>query len=247
MLAGVDVGGTFTDVVVKEGEEFVHVKTLKTSEFLKDPEFVEKYSNAVFAIAGWIRGGKILRTPNIPEFNAKLFEGKRIENDANCFAIYAHHVTGFENLFAVTLGTGVGGAIIADSKLYKGNGLASEIGHAFVGGDEKCVCGGVGHLETFFSGWTIKKKFGRELTREELIKFDGFKILCAEVARAVMILDPEAVVFGGRIASILEPEDFEQIYNFLPSEFRPEIRIIKDPLAVAKGAAILAGEKDGHG
>lgn len=62
-----------------------------------------------------------------------------------------------------------------------------------------------------------------------------------------MILDPEAVVFGGRIASILEPEDFEQIYNFLPSEFRPEIRIIKDPLAVAKGAAILAGEKDGHG
>ncbi|WP_158413844.1 ROK family protein [Geoglobus acetivorans] len=241
MNTGIDVGGTFTDIVSFEGREFTHVQTLKTSEFLKNPCMVGECSNAVFAIAGWVREGRVIRTPNIPGFDAKLFEGRRVENDANCFAIYARHVTGFSSIFAVTLGTGIGSAIIADSKLYRGNGLASEIGHAFVGGKERCVCGGIGHLETFFSGWVIKKRFGRELSREELLRLDGFKVLCAEIAKAVLILDPEAVVFGGRISALLEPEDFRQIYDFLPPEFRPEIRVIKDALAVAKGAAILAG------
>ncbi|WP_245604058.1 ROK family protein [Geoglobus ahangari] len=241
MNVGIDVGGTFTDIVSFDGKNFTHVQTLKTSEFLKNPDMVEKYRDAVFAIAGWIREGKVIRTPNIPGFDAKLFEGRRVENDANCFAIYAHHVTGFSNIFAVTLGTGIGSAIIADSKLYRGKGLASEIGHAFVGGDERCVCGGIGHLETFFSGWAIKRRFGREMSREELLRLDGFKVLCAEVAKAVLILDPEAIVFGGRISTVLEPGDFRLIYDFLPPEFRPEIRVIKDPLAVAKGAAILAG------
>ncbi len=239
---GVDVGGTFTDIVSFDGREFTHIQTLRTSEFLENPEMVEKYGDAVFAIAGWVREGKVIRTPNIPGFDAGLFEGRKVENDANCFAIYAHHVTEFSNIFAVTLGTGIGSAIIADSRLYRGNGLASEIGHAFAGGNERCVCGGIGHLETFFSGWAIKRRFGRELNREELLGLDGFRVLCAEIAKAVMILDPEAVVFGGRISAVLEPEDFELIYSFLPPEFRPEIRVIKDALAVAKGAAILAGD-----
>ena len=243
MSVGIDVGGTFTDIVFFDGRVFSHTKTMKTSEFIKYYDLIERYSNAVFAIAGWIRGGKILKTPNIPEFEVKMFEGKMIENDANCFAIYAHHVTGYSNIFAVTLGTGIGAAIIADSELYRGNGLASEIGHAFVGGEESCVCGGVGHLETFFSGWAIKRKFGRELSRKELLRLDGFRILCAEVAKAVLILDPEAIVFGGRISATLEPGDFMPVYSYLPPEFRPEIKVIKDPLAVAKGAAILAGER----
>jgi len=246
MNVGIDVGGTFTDIVSFDGQKFTHIQTLRTSDFLKNPEMIERYRNAVFAVAGWIRDGKILRTPNIPGFDARLFEGKRIENDANCFAIYVHHVTGFSNVFAVTLGTGIGSAIVVGSELYRGKGLASEIGHAFVGGNERCVCGGIGHLETFFSGWAIKKKFGRGVSREEILGFDGFRVLCTEVAKAVMILDPEAVVFRGRISSILEPEDFEPIYEFLPPEFRPEIRVIKDPLAVAKGAAILAGGRHGH-
>lgn len=241
MPVGIDVGGTFTDIVSFDGREFTHIHTLKTAEFLKNPGMVEEYSDAVFAIAGWVRNDRVIRTPNIPGFNPRLFEGRRVENDANCFAIYAHHVTGFRNIFAVTLGTGIGSAIIADSKLYRGNGLAAEMGHAFAGGEERCVCGGTGHLETFFSGWVIKKKFGRELNREELLRLDGFKVLCAEIARAVLILDPEAIVFGGRISALLEPDDFGLIYDFLPPEFRPEIMVIKDPLAVAKGAAILAG------
>ena len=239
MPYGIDIGGTYTDIVMLN-KGFHHIGTFKTEEFLRDTNNIEKYRDGVFAIAGWIRGGKILKTPNIKGFNKEIFSNLRIENDANCFAIYAHHVFKKEHIFAVTLGTGVGAGIIASSKLYKGRGLASEIGHSYVGGNRKCVCGKKGHLETFFSGWAIKKRFGRELARKELLRYKGFEILCREVAKAIAILDPQLVVFGGRIAEKLEEEDFSLIYDFLPEEFDVGIRIIKDSLAVAKGAAILS-------
>lgn len=242
MGLGIDVGGTLTDIVSFENGKFNHKESLKTSDFLKNPELIEKYRDGVFAIAGWIKNGRIIKTPNIPEFREDLFKNKKIENDANCFAVYAMKFTGKENILALTLGTGIGTGIIINSRLYRGTGIAGEIGHSFVDGNEICVCSGKGHLETFFSGWAIKKRFGRELKREEIIEFEGFRVLCREVAKAVTLLDPEAVVFGGRISSNLEDEDFELIYDYLPEEFRPEIKVIKDPLAVAKGAAILAGD-----
>ena len=100
-------------------------------------------------------------------------------------------------------------------------------------------------MENFFSGWAIKKKFGREIERDEIVKFKGFEILCKEVAKAVMILDPQLVAFGGRISEKLREEDFYLIYDYLPEEFDPEIKVIKDGLAVAKGAALLSYiEKD---
>jgi len=87
---------------------------------------------------------------------------------------------------------------------------------------------------------------GRELEREELIRFKGFEILCREIARAVMILDPQLVAFGGRIAEKLEEDDFHLIYEYLPEEFDPEIRIVRDGLAVAKGAALLCYIEKGN-
>ncbi len=238
MSFGIDIGGTNTDIVEFDGK-FRHVETLKTEDFLRNPKKIERYKDGVFAIAGWIRNGEILKTPNIKNFDKLLFSKLKIENDANCFAAYSHYLFKKEHIFAITLGTGVGSGIIASSRLYKGRGLASEIGHSYVGGKRKCVCGKRGHLETFFSGWAIKKKFGRELKREELLRYGGFEILCREVAKAVIILDPQLVVFGGRIAEKFEEEDFNLIYKFLPEEFDVEIKIIKDGLAVAKGAAII--------
>ncbi len=241
---GIDVGGTNTDVVAFDGR-FHHILTMRTEEFLSDPKNIEKYRNGVFAIAGWIREGKILKTPNIKNFKPELFTNLKVENDANCFAVYAQYLFKKDHIFAVTLGTGVGAGVIASGKLYRGRGLASEIGHVHIDGEEKCVCGGRGHLENFFSGWAIKKKFGREIERDEIVKFKGFEILCKEVAKAVMILDPQLVAFGGRISEKLKEEDFYLIYDYLPEEFDPEIKVIKDGLAVAKGAALLSYiEKD---
>lgn len=246
---GIDIGGTFTDVVGFDGD-FLHVATFSTAEVLNNPEILADLLDKLhphrvtLGIAAWVRGGKILRAPNLPDFK-KLEELMRFKcqmvNDASCFAFYAAHITGFSNVFAVTLGTGVGSGIVVNGNLYEGCGLAGEIGHVYAGGSEKCVCGGTGHLESFFSGWKIKERFGRELSREEILKYDGFDVLCRQVASAIMILDPECVVFGGRISSLLESEDFRTgIEKYLMSEFQPEFAVVKDPHAIAKGAALLA-------
>lgn len=59
----------------------------------------------------------------------------------------------------ITLGTGVGGGVIINDKLYSGtNGIASEIGHLIVGLNfYNCNCGNNGCLETYCSATAIIK------------------------------------------------------------------------------------------
>lgn len=243
---GIDLGGTFTDIVGFDGD-FFHVATLSTAEVASQPEILldllRRFQpcRITFGVAAWVRRGKILRAPNLPGFPKLEGVDFRMVNDANCFAFYAAHATGFSNVFAVTLGTGVGSGIVVNGELYEGGGLAGEIGHVYAGGKEKCVCGGTGHLETFFSGWTIKRKFGKELDRDEILDYGGFDVLCQHIAAVIMILDPECVAFGGRVSRQFEAEDFRAgIEKYLMPEFEPEFVVIKDELAVAKGAALLA-------
>jgi len=80
-----------------------------------------------------------------------------VENDANLAALgenWKGAGNKAENLIAVTLGTGVGGGIIANGSILSGvNGTAGEIGHAV--GDPNgypCNCGRVGCLDTIASG-----------------------------------------------------------------------------------------------
>ena len=79
-----------------------------------------------------------------------------LENDANA-AAYAELmcgcVKGYKNVVTVTLGTGVGGGIIIDGKIYSGANLAGgEIGHIVIDKDgEKCSCGRRGCWEQYAS------------------------------------------------------------------------------------------------
>jgi len=56
-----------------------------------------------------------------------------VHNDANCAAVTEHQLgngVGYDHMILVTLGTGIGGGIIADGRLLLGNtGTAGEIGH----------------------------------------------------------------------------------------------------------------------
>jgi glucokinase len=85
-----------------------------------------------------------------------------IENDATVAGL-AENVKGatkgFKNSIFITLGTGVGGGIIIDNKVYSGgHGIGSEIGHMIVGGNfYNCNCGNNGCLETFASATAIVK------------------------------------------------------------------------------------------
>lgn len=78
-----------------------------------------------------------------------------LENDANAAAYAEYKVSGdnADSFVAVTLGTGVGGGIILNKKIYRGfNGAAGEIGHTMlVHGGLPCSCGRSGCWETYAS------------------------------------------------------------------------------------------------
>ncbi|MFZ1062374.1 MAG: ROK family protein [Acidimicrobiales bacterium] len=84
------------------------------------------------------------------------------ENDANCAAVAEHEWgagRGVDDFVMVTLGTGIGGGIIADGRLLQGrSGFASEIGHMVVEAHGiPCTCGGMGCWERYASGSGLRR------------------------------------------------------------------------------------------
>ncbi|MDE3064585.1 MAG: ROK family protein [Acidobacteriota bacterium] len=79
------------------------------------------------------------------------------ENDANCAALCEHAwgaARGIDDFVMVTLGTGIGGGVVADGRLVRGrSGFAGEIGHMVVDAHgAPCRCGGFGCWERYASG-----------------------------------------------------------------------------------------------
>jgi glucokinase len=80
-----------------------------------------------------------------------------VDNDANVALLAEHAVgaaRGARNAVLLTLGTGIGGAVIVDGRLMRGaTGAAGELGHTVIDVDgPRCVCGNVGCLEMLVSG-----------------------------------------------------------------------------------------------
>lgn len=79
-----------------------------------------------------------------------------VDNDANA-AAWAEHVAGagqgYDNMLLVTLGTGIGGAVITKGELHRGRSFAGEFGHTmFERNGQRCACGKRGCWETVASG-----------------------------------------------------------------------------------------------
>lgn len=96
-----------------------------------------------------------------------------IENDANCAALgemWNGAGKGASDLVCVTLGTGVGGGVIANGNIVRGiNGAAGEIGHitSIPFGGAPCNCGKSGCLETIASATGIVRLAENELSKPE--------------------------------------------------------------------------------
>lgn len=95
---------------------------------------------------------------NVPvaeEFRKYLDLPVFLENDANAAALgeYAAFGEGVDSFVFMTLGTGVGGGIILNGKVWSGfNGAGAEIGHqTLVFGGKECTCGRKGCLEAYAS------------------------------------------------------------------------------------------------
>lgn len=91
-------------------------------------------------------------------------------NDANCAAYgeFSFSQEASKNLVLLTLGTGVGGGIVTDGKIYTGKtGYAGELGHMIILKDgEKCNCGKKGCFETYASATALVRMAKKRMNKE---------------------------------------------------------------------------------
>ncbi len=190
------------------------------------------------------------------DLEKKLGKKISIENDANCFTM-AEATLGaaidFDLVFGVIIGTGVGGGIVIDKKLYPGRtNIGGEWGHHTLHRNgNPCYCGKTGCVETYISGpslenqWTkltgksssmqeiltnVNSEIGKKW-KDEFIENFGFGL-----ANVIDILDPDAIVLGGGLSNIdfLYTEGKESVYNKVFSDL-VDTPILKNKLGDSAG------------
>lgn len=162
---------------------------------------------------------------NVPIYS--YLEGRlplpvRIENDANC-AVYGESLAGAAkgcaNVLMLTLGTGVGGGIIIDGKIYSGSdNMGAELGHTkLVYDGELCTCGKRGCMEAYCSATALIRDAARkgfqgdakaifQAAREGNAEMAGLvdryiDYLAAGISSFIAIFRPEKVLLGGGVAN----------------------------------------------
>jgi glucokinase len=143
-----------------------------------------------------------------------------IANDANCAGLgeaWLGAGRSFRNLILLTLGTGVGGAVILDGKLFVGHqGAAGELGLISLNPDgPNCNSGNNGSLEQYCSIQAIRRRTGLEPAVLGTQAIAGHapalefwqqygRDLGAGLASLIYVLTPEAIVIGGGVSASAE-------------------------------------------
>jgi glucokinase len=201
---------------------------------------------------------------------ADLLEAKTgyptvLANDANC-ALLGESWLGagrqFRNLILLTLGTGVGGAVILDGQLFTGHqGTGAELGLITLNPDgPMCNSGNQGSLEQYLSIGAIIRRTGKEPAELGLMAKQGDKFalefweaygrdLGIGLTSLIYVLTPEAVVIGGGISASAEyflPAAIAEIERRVIPSSRDNLKILVAELgnqAGMVGAAKLAWQK----
>jgi len=132
-----------------------------------------------------------------------------LENDANAAAVgemWVGAARGCRDVVSVTLGTGVGGGVILDGKLWRGaHGSAGEIGHTTVDpfSGIKCKCGNTGCLELFASATAIVRMTREALSSNPQSVLHGDELTAVKVYEAGVAGDELALAVFKRLAMYL--------------------------------------------
>lgn len=151
-----------------------------------------------------------------------------LENDANAGAVGEYTVgagRGSRHMFYVTIGLGIGGALVLDGKLWKGaTGFAGEFGHITIDpGGVECTCGNVGCLETVASAPNIVRRTHERLYRDGTSSLSRLAInkefTAADIARearngddfAAMMIERTGRYIGTAVAAVINLLNIERI------------------------------------
>ena len=179
-----------------------------------------------------------------------------MENDANCFALAESllgSAKGYDVVFGVIMGTGVGGGIVINGTLHKGStNIAGEWGHHTLRPDgNECFCGKRGCVETYISGPALEKRWleltGKKESLQSIVqdlsdekakqwKKEFLENFGIGLANVIDILDPDIIVLGGGVSNIpfLYDEGKETVYDKVFSD-SVDTPILKNSLGDSAG------------
>ena len=192
-----------------------------------------------------IYSGSVLYTCNLPLRNVplrKLFHRYLtlplyVENDANCAALAEYYVgagRGSKRFVTITLGTGIGGGIIHNGKIFHGsNGMAGEVGHmSIVYRGEPCPCGRRGCWERYASAAALKR-----LTAEAIREHPD-SILSQVVAEHGGHVSGQSAFIAQRRGDPVGKQVCEQYIDYLAAGIVNLINIFQpDTLAIGGGVS----------
>lgn len=262
-----DIGGTFIKYALCN-EKFQLSEKQKMPTNAKEGgqaiiqriiEVIESYNNidrVAISTAGQVdskNGIVVYSTDNIPYYTGmmvkSIIENKTgiltyVENDVNAVALGEARfgaAKGYSDFISLALGTGIGGAIYLNNKLYTGStSAAGELGHMIThAGGKQCTCGGEGCFECYASANALinavnkisdesldafqifeKENMSKPEIRSEIDKWIDEIIL--GLMNIIYIFNPPLIVIGGGIMNedyIIELID-RKIYNKLMENFR---------------------------
>ena len=192
-----------------------------------------------FGSAGLVdhQRGTIQRATNLPAFDhtpvTQMISdltgcNAMLDNDANVaafgeYAMLRQADEDLQSLAMLVIGTGIGGGLILDGRVWRGQGMAGEIGHFIVEpGGILCTCGQRGCLEQYASASAIQRRAAEELSSESgqlldceqvielaskgqsqavAIMQDVYRHLAITCINLARLLDLDAIVLGGGVAN----------------------------------------------
>lgn len=246
---GIDLGGTNIKMGLIKGDKVINkikkptgskadkkyileILIQSINEIKKSINKKEIYSIGI-GVPGTLnkKRDKVLHLPNIPNFKnialKKILEDEfkipvKMDNDTNAFALAESLYgagKGKNNIICITIGTGLGGAIIINKKLYYGKCCAGELGHITINfKGKKCNCGNKGCLEEYVSSRAIARyskqimgKIYHPLEIENMAKKGNKKAkkvyeklgeyLGIGLVNLNNIFNPDLIIIGGSISN----------------------------------------------
>jgi len=281
VVIGVDVGGTnvLAGVVTPDGRVVSSVQQ-QTPHRNKHPRVVEDtIARAVRELsaerpalavgvgaAGFVdtSGSTVAFSPHLSWRNeplraaleARLGVPVTVDNDANTTARAECRFgagVGHAQVLCITLGTGIGGALVVDAAVFRGaHGMAGEFGHMqVVPGGRVCECGNRGCWEQYVSGNALARAAAAttglavveaaragEASAVELLAEAG-AWLGTGLASLCAAFDPELIVVGGGLSQagdlLLDPARAALLRNLTGRGYRPEPAVLPAALGVDAG------------
>jgi len=178
---------------------------------------------------------------NLKKWLSRYFEFPiYVDNDANLMALAESKfgaAKGYKDALCLTIGTGIGGGIILDGKLFHGSSFAgAEFGHMTIGYNGlKCSCGGIGCLEMYASAPGMIKDAIKFLRR------DKKSIIHKLIERDLDRLTTELIFEAERKGDVLASDIINQACAYLGAGIASAVNLLNPQIVVIGGGVSEGG------